>query len=327
MRTNANLISVVVPAYNAAATIDRTLRSIRAQTYSELEIIVVDDGSTDATDRIVRSHALVDPRIRIFRQANGGVAAARNFGWRNARGQVLAFIDADDLWAANKIERQISALSASSSEIVVYTWYSEIDHEDLIIDKGEPTAEGDVLQRLLVGNFIGNGSSALLTKSAISIVGGYDSSLRARGAEGCEDYLLYLKLAERYRFAVVRERLTGYRRTPTNMSSDLCRMLRSWRLVAAEMRDRHPKHGRIIEAGVNWYAAWLLERALLSGSLSEAARLASILSVRRPDLMVRPVLEAAQELIGSTWPLRRDKARSLRSVESPQFVIGDSSEL
>ena len=98
--------------------------------------------------------------------------------------------------------------------------------------------------------------------------------MRARQAQGCEDYLLYLRLAERYRFALVPERLTGYRRTPTNMSSNHCRMLRSWRLVADEMRVRHPQHRRTIAKGVTYYAAWLLERAIRPRNPFEIARIA-----------------------------------------------------
>jgi hypothetical protein len=125
--------------------------------------------------------------------------------------------------------------------------------------------------------------------------------LRARRAQGCEDYLLYLSLAERYRFALVPERLTGYRRTPTNMSSDHCRMLRSWRLVAEEMHRRHPQLRRIIAKGINYYAAWLIERAILARNPFEVARLALPLSLKRPDLVVRAFTRKAPDVPGGHW--------------------------
>src|SRR5262245_57856494 len=97
------VVSVVVPAFNAGATLDQTLRSVRAQTYTHLEVIVVDDGSKDATAEIALAHAKSDARIRLVRQANGGVASARNAGIREARAALVAPIDADDLWAPTKI--------------------------------------------------------------------------------------------------------------------------------------------------------------------------------------------------------------------------------
>jgi glycosyltransferase involved in cell wall biosynthesis len=104
------LVSVVVPAFNAANTIAETLRSISQQTYSALEIVVVDDGSTDETADIARRHG--DPRLRVVAKANGGVASARNAGIRNSHGAFVAFIDADDLWPEDRLERQLAAFAA-----------------------------------------------------------------------------------------------------------------------------------------------------------------------------------------------------------------------
>lgn len=110
MSTSTCLVSVVIPAFNAEATIDETLCSVRSQSHERLEIIVVDDGSTDDTVAVAERHADRDPRITIIRQDNAGVAAARNAGWQAARAEFIAFIDADDLWAPGKIERQLQAM-------------------------------------------------------------------------------------------------------------------------------------------------------------------------------------------------------------------------
>ena len=154
------LVSIVLPVHNGAATIDETLRSVRSQTYGGLEIIVVDDGSYDQTLEIVSSHAAVDRRIRLVRQPQGGVAAARNSGIAQARGKLVAFIDADDLWAPEKIAKQIAALRAAGPQYaVVYTWYALIDKDSRIIDRSYcPSDSGDVLARLCYGNLVGNGS-------------------------------------------------------------------------------------------------------------------------------------------------------------------------
>ena len=100
------LISVVVPVYNAQRTLDETLLSIRSQSYRNIEVLVIDDGSIDISAAIAARHARIDGRIRLIRQANAGVAAARNRGIAEAKGDLIAPIDADDLWTAEKLEKQ-----------------------------------------------------------------------------------------------------------------------------------------------------------------------------------------------------------------------------
>src|SRR5689334_7548849 len=116
------MVSAVVPAYNAEATLRETLESVRSQTHERLEIIVVDDGSTDGTVAIVEAQQQIDPRIRLIRQKNAGVATARNAGAAAAKGAYLAPVDADDLWHPTKIERQLAAFAHAGPEVgLVYT--------------------------------------------------------------------------------------------------------------------------------------------------------------------------------------------------------------
>src|ERR1043166_1854397 len=107
------LVSVVLPTYNRAHTLARAVRSVLAQSHRHLEIVVVDDGSTDATVALVQKLALEDPRVRLVQQANRGPAAARNTGVRQARGEFVAFQDSDDEWLVEKLERQLAALERS----------------------------------------------------------------------------------------------------------------------------------------------------------------------------------------------------------------------
>ncbi len=107
--SEAELVSVVIPVYNAARFLDDAIRSVQSQQHSRIEIIVVDDGSTDGSGDIARSFA----GVRCLRQANGGIAAARNAGVQDARGTLLAFLDADDLWTAGKLMLQLDALRAT----------------------------------------------------------------------------------------------------------------------------------------------------------------------------------------------------------------------
>lgn len=269
-------VAVIVPAFDAAATLDETLCSVRAQTFRDLEIIVVDDGSRDETPDIVLRHAQTDSRVRLVRQPNSGVAAARNRGINEARAALVAPVDADDLWHPCKIERQVRTMEAVGPPVaLVYTWFALINEAGRILGVNRPGAEGNVFPLMCLRNVVGNGSSTLMRRAAVLEVGGYDASLRARNAQGCEDYKLYLQLAERYRFAVVREALTGYRYTPSNMSSDLMQMLRSFDLVTDEFRRRYPERAAEFHTGRNDFLRWSLGRALASGQRRNAAKLAA----------------------------------------------------
>ena len=275
---SAELVSVVIPAYNAQDTIDETLRSVRSQSHGALEIIVVDDGSRDETISIARSHMEIDPRVRLIEQANAGVAAARNAGWQAARSDLIAFVDADDLWAPTKIERQLAALDRADEKVgLVYCWYSVIDAKSTVIDNQRPDWRGDVLERLFLGNFVGNGSAALVRRQALIDADGFESRLREAGAHGCEDILFYCRVAETYQFEVVEEPLVGYRRLPGNMSSDMARMLRSWMLVVDEMLGRHPAAAPMLREGLHLYSVWLLESALRRRQLRYVLPILSLL--------------------------------------------------
>lgn len=239
----AGLVTVIIPAFNAATTIDETLRSVRAQTYRDLEIIIVDDGSNDATPQIVQRHCAQDSRVRLIAQSNSGVAAARNRGILEASASFVAPIDADDLWKPEKIEKQMAALHRGGESIgLVYTWSARIDAKSRVFDQSPGARHAGVVTReICSNNFIGNGSAVLMRKAAVQEAGGYDPSLRARSAEGVEDWLLYFRIATRHQFAVVPEHLTGYRYLPTSMSANIPKMLKGYDIVAAEMCAKYPQ--------------------------------------------------------------------------------------
>src|SRR6476646_2026610 len=111
-KTAMATISIIIPAFNAQATIEETIASVQNQTFSDFEIIVIDDGSTDDTLRIVQQ--ISDPHLRIFSYSNGGTSVARNNGISQATGDYIAFLDADDLWTPDKLERQLQALKTHS---------------------------------------------------------------------------------------------------------------------------------------------------------------------------------------------------------------------
>lgn len=329
MSNSKRLVSVVVPAYNAGSTIDETLRSVRFQSHEQLEIIVVDDGSTDDTLVVAQWHADQDPRITIMRQSNAGVAAARNAGWQAARAEFIAFIDADDLWAPCKIARQLDAMIEGGERTgLVYSWYAWIDAASRVSLRAHPVFySGEVLDYLLDGNFIGNGSSAMVRREALVAANGFETVLRALGAQGCEDLLFYCRVAEAYQFAVVPEYEIGYRYLPNNMSSDMTRMLRSRMLVAGEMAARHPDRITRIDRGIRNYARWLLRRALIRGQLSYFVSVLTLLVRRNPLLALRILafdlpLDVGSAVLRMLGNLQLQESRGPRTA----FLIGDSNQ-
>jgi glycosyltransferase involved in cell wall biosynthesis len=134
------LVSIIVPAYNAERFLARTLRSALRQTYVTLEMIVIDDGSTDSTAAVARAFAQSDERVRVISFPNGGVAKARNIGINEAAGELIAFLDADDLWHPTKLERQVAALDEMKDAAAVYTLSRDIDVDDRVFGRGRRAA-------------------------------------------------------------------------------------------------------------------------------------------------------------------------------------------
>lgn len=278
------LVTIIIPAFNAAATIDATLLSVRTQSHREIEILVIDDGSTDGTASIVEEHARSDSRVRMIRQPNSGVAVARNRGISESKGEFIAPIDADDLWKPTKIERQLEAMVAGGADVgLVYTWHAEIDDQDVVISTAhQPTVEGDALIPMLGWNIVGSGSNALMRKRAVIEAGGYDASLRANRSEGCEDMVLFVRIAEKHKFALVREHLTGYRRWQGGMSSNGLQMLRSQALANSKFRALYPQHARHIRRNYSAVCQYLFWQAVKTRDVQSAAILVSKLFVSAP---------------------------------------------
>ena len=236
------LVSVIIPAFNASAFIGATLDSVLSQTYQDLEVLVVDDGSTDETSHIVEASAAKDSRVVFLRQQNLGVAAARNLAAAHARGEYLAPIDADDVWYPTKIEKQVNCLEHGGPSVGLnYTWWLGIDESGTPRLHSHPwMIEGDVADTHTALNFIGNASIPLIRRSAFEQVGGYESNFLAQGAQGCEDWDLSLRIAERSRLSVVPEYLSGYRRIAGSMSGSLGTMVKSHALMIERLRRRRP---------------------------------------------------------------------------------------
>ncbi|MCF6153868.1 MAG: glycosyltransferase family 2 protein [Candidatus Brocadia sp.] len=236
------LVSVIIPAYNAEAYILQTLNSVLSQTYKNIEVVVVDDGSHDKTAQTVESIMRHDDRVILLRQSNSGVAAARNLAIKKSRGEFIAPIDADDIWYPRKIEKQVDCmLHAEPSTGLVYAWSVSIDERGLLTGRYIASRlEGDVFVALIFINIIGNSSAPLIRRVCFEKVGGYSTRLFKQNAQGCEDRDLYLRIAESYKFRAVKEFLIGYRKVNGSMSFNYRSMERSNFIVIGDVKKRYP---------------------------------------------------------------------------------------
>lgn len=199
-------VSVVIPTYNRARFLSGALKSVLAQSFKDLEILVVDDCSSDDTAAVVESFGGAEIRYLRHDRRRGG-AAARNTGILESGGEYIAFLDDDDEWYPEKLARQMNAMLASPAKVGgVYTGYFIVDRGDGRI-RGQivPTDRGDIYAALLAGNCIGGTSCMLLRRSCFDKIGLFDERLPS-----FQDYDLWLRAARKYQFECIREPLLRY---------------------------------------------------------------------------------------------------------------------
>jgi glycosyltransferase involved in cell wall biosynthesis len=252
----APLVSVVIVCYNQARYLSDAIESALAQTCTDREVILVDDGSTDDTGEVARRYS----GVQYIHQANRGLAAARNTGLRAARGQYVLFLDADDRLLPHAVEAGLDCSREFPGSAFVCGAYRNI------FDDGSPAptspqqrVSAGHYRRLLEGNFIGMHAVVLYRRDLLEGEGGFDESLRA-----CEDYELYLRMSRRWPVAQHHEVVAEYRQHDTNMSKDYAFMLRSVLAVLRRERVRLPDraHRRALRRGIrvwkDYYADLLL---------------------------------------------------------------------
>lgn len=203
MSRNINCVSVIIPAFNASKSILRTLNSVFNQTYTNYEIVVVDDGSTDDTRSVIQPYL---SKIRYIYQQNQERSAARNTGIEAAEGEYIAFLDADDTWMPNKLEKQIVAFENNPELGMVYCQaYLVAENGQLLGLTGIcPSDSEEAYQRLLLGNFIPS-PTPLLRRSVVKEIGGFDSELRH-----AEDWDYWLRAARVRPVGMVQQPLANY---------------------------------------------------------------------------------------------------------------------
>jgi glycosyltransferase involved in cell wall biosynthesis len=231
----SSLVSVVIPAYNSARFVHEAVQSALEQTYSNTEIIVVDDGSTDATTRVLEQFR---GRIRYIYQENRGLSAARNAGIAIANGDFVCFLDADDLWAAGKLELQVAFMKQHRDIGLVFTGYEKFTDNGARYaplyrvatsekDPARTFSGAEAFIRLVHANFI-MVSTVMVRKECFEKTGLFDTSLAA-----VEDRDMWLRISANFNIACLPAILARKRVHGLNMSADQMRQIRS-RIQALE---------------------------------------------------------------------------------------------
>lgn len=311
---NRPTVTVVIPTYNAAQHLRDTLECVLAQSASGLEVLLVDDGSTDSTLELARSYG---SRLRIFEQRHAGPGAARNVGILAARAPLIAFCDADDLWHLDKLARQQAALAERPDAIMCHTDFSLSDAPRANrvsrlaeFSKYDPL---DPFYSLLRGNFVAT-SSVLVRRDALTRAGMFDGTLH-----GSEDLKLWLRLAQLGSIVAVPEVLTFMREHPGRTTRTLRYhrdQLRATRFMLARWADDR-KAVELLNhrlRRVLWDLAYVEKQ---HGNLA-AARACYWRCVALGEQRLASLLRAVALSVIPSWTLRRGVASEPPMVASVQ---------
>ena len=239
-------ISVVIPAYNAAAYLPETIGSVMAQSLQNWELLVIDDGSTDDTAAVVSQMAEQDSRIVLISQPNGGVSSARNLGAQKARSELVAFLDADDRWHSDKLKVHVDFMRSHPTVAVSFARVAFIDAD------GTPTGKltNNIADRLKPQDFFYSNptvttSNMVVRQSIFLAAGGFDPSMQYT-----EDMDLLLRIAEQHvqqteeqqgAIAAIDQVLVEYRLHTTGLSSTLMKMEEGWVQLMEKAAVRSPQ--------------------------------------------------------------------------------------
>ena len=274
-------VSVVIPLYQTERYVLEAVGSVLAQTMRDFEVIVVDDGSTDAGPDLVRG--LGDPRVRVVRQDNRGLAGARNTGVREARADYIALLDSDDLWAPTKLEKLVARLDADRRIGVVFSESALIDDDGKDIGLVQRPARRAIdAAHVFCRNPVGNGSAPILRRAALDDIAFYDAALGRdcwfdESFRQSEDIECWTRIAalEKWTFVCVDEPLTFYRVASGGLSANIGRQLETWRRFRAKVKIYAPElEARVGDIAEAYQLRYLARRSVRSADGAAALRLA-----------------------------------------------------
>lgn len=217
---------VIIPAYNAAKFLPQAIDSVVAQTFEDWRILLVDDGSTDNTAEVVAPYIeQLGPKLKYIKQANAGLPAARNTAIRNSSAELLALLDADDIWLPERLAESVKCFEGRPQVGLAYGFNSRIDADGVVIDtftRRSKYAEGKIARYIYMRLVQLPCPTITFRRSAVDEVGMFDETLRAT-----EDRDLWVRIAMKYEVALVPKLIALYRTSPNAMTTDPERMLKA----------------------------------------------------------------------------------------------------
>lgn len=265
-------VSVVVPLYQTERYIAEAVASVLAQTYTGFECLVIDDGSRDRGPDIARSFA--DPRVRVVPQANRGLAGARNTGIREAKGEFIAFLDADDRWAPEKLARHVALLDSDPAIGVTFSASRLIDDDGFPVGLTQSPARREFPSSyIFCRNPVGNGSAPVIRKAVFDDIAFFDAPLGRscwfdESFRQSEDIECWTRISATtpWKFAFLDAPLTDYRVNTAGLSANTGKQLETWQRFRAKVKGYAPEleaaFGDIAEA----YQLRYLARRAVRGS-------------------------------------------------------------
>ncbi len=242
-------VSVIIPVYKVEKYIDATVQSVLAQTYKNFEILIIDDASPDKSIEICQK--FTDPRIKIIHQANRGLAGARNTGIRHAQGEYLAFLDGDDLWLPEKLEKQIDHLENSPAVGVSFCRSAFIDEVGKPLGTYQmPKLKGITTPYLLCRNPVGNGSAPVVRREVFEAIkfpdnlhGNVEDFYFDEHFRQSEDIECWIRISIETNWQIegISEALTLYRVNSGGLSANMLKQLDSWEKVIEKTRSYAPE--------------------------------------------------------------------------------------
>jgi glycosyltransferase involved in cell wall biosynthesis len=313
------IVSVVVPVYNGERFLAATIDSVLAQAFTEFELIIVDDGSTDGSAEIVKLYR--DTRLRFVRQANRGPAMAVDAGIREARAGYIAFLDQDDLWETGKLKAHIELLNQRPEIDLTFSWFRIVDEAGRDVGLRSQRARGTFGFRSLLTDFVvGATSNVVVRREAIERAGGIDSSFRR-----LYDLDLFLRIAwlAPQNVAAIPADLVRYRRHPAQITRDVRALRQEWEAVLEKLRRLAPEDVAAVahyaRSNMSRYFARIAYEAAhyrtALGFLKDSSRLApaAFLADRRNWLTAAACLSGL--LLPGRWHRALERLAGFRSGE------------
>lgn len=291
MQRGNPVVSIIIPTYNRAHLLGRAIQSVLDQTHQDFELIIVDDGSTDNTEEIVRSFS--DERIRYIKHdKNRGGAAARNTGIKAARGEYIAFQDSDDEWLPEKLEKQIRVFETVPPEVgVVYTGFHRLENnKKTYIPSSKITQkEGYIFSSLLKGNFVTT-QAVLVKRECFERAGMFDENLPR-----LQDWELFIRISKYYHFKCIDEPLVISYYQPRSISADQNALIRALELILERHFEDLKKDRRVLASH-----CLILGHLLCSNGQLKQGRSYLIKAVKAYPLNIKALCAALASLLGQS---------------------------